>query len=336
MATINIYLFHIIIRITIVAMSGSDKERNMDHVLIIGINGTFGREVGIALKAAGVKVSALMRHPSRLPAALEGVHVIQGDVLDRPTLAHACEEVDTIIYGVNPPNYDWSEKAIACLEPVADMAERKCLTIVFPGNVYALDPADGPEFDEQAVQRPRTEKGEIRRAMEQRLQTAALHGAKVIILRMGDFIAKDSGTSWLPVLIREGRRGITLASPGAETLRRTWAYVPDAARVVIRLLQRVDELEAFNLFHFQGMRLSIRDIAEAMEDVYGKRVRIKPFPWWAIRLASPFSTLCSGLIEMRYLWNEELLLSDAKLRTFLHRDVPSTDIRTALTEYQQG
>jgi len=117
-------------------------------------------------------------------------------------------------------------------------------------------------------------------------------------------------------------------------LRHTWAYVPDAAVVVSKLLQRSDELESFNLFHFQGMQLSMREIADAMQDAYRRRVSIKPFSWWPIKLASPFSTLCRGLIEMRYLWNEELFLSDDKLRSFLHNDVPSTDIRTALLQCQ--
>ena len=304
----------------------------MNHVLIIGITGTFGREVGIALHAKGIKVSALMRHPAKLPTALEGVNVIQGDVLDKSSLEQACQGVDAVVYGVNPPNYDWREKAMAYIEPVVEIAERNELTLMFPGNVYAFDPTDGPEFDEQAAQRPRNEKGEIRKAMEQRLQVATNNGAKVIILRMGDFIAKDAASSWLPAIIKEGRDKISLASPGEETSRHSWAYVPDAAEVVARLLQRADELEKFNIFHFAGYRLSIRELASALEAAYGKKVTIKSFPWWAIRLASPFSTLFHGLFEMRYLWDEELFLSDAKLRTFLHHDLPSTEIQTALLQ----
>lgn len=315
--------------------SGLDKEQqSMNNVLIVGINGTFGREVAIALRAKGMKVSALMRNPSRLPATLEGVQVFQGDVLDPAALAQACEGADAIVYGVNPPNYDWKTKAKAYLESVAAIAEQQKLTLVFPGNVYNYDPADGPEFDEQAAQHPRTEKGEIRKAMEHRLQVAAERGAKVIILRMGDFIARDAKSSWLAALIRVRKNCIELASPGPETSRRTWAYVPDAAEVVVRLLERADALNAFNLFHFKGMQLSARDMADSLADAYGKQVRIKSFPWWLIRLLTPFSTLFHGLYEMRYLWDEELFLSDTRLRTFLHNDVPSTDLRTALLQCQ--
>ena len=304
----------------------------MKNVLVLGINGTIGRHSSIALKSQGFTVSALMRDPKKLSDDLAGIQITQGDVTDRERLEFACDGVDAIVYGINPPNYDWREKAMAYLEPVAEQAEKRGLTLMFPGNVYGFDPAEQSTFDEQDEQHPHTEKGAIRKAMEQRLQVAASRGAKVIILRMGDFIAPNAKSAWLSSLISHGKKQTIIRSPGSETMHRSWAYVPDAAEVVVKLLQRSDELEGFNLFHLKGLQLSISDIARAMEDVSKQAVIIKSFPWWAIRIAAPFSTLFKGLLEMRYLWDEELFLSDEKLQTFLHGDVPATDIKTALRQ----
>lgn len=303
----------------------------MKHVLVMGVTGTFGKAVAITLRTHGYEVSALMRHPDRLPVELQGIRVIQGDVMDQTALAQACEGVDTIVYGINPANYDWKDKAVTYLEAVTTMAEQKRLTLLFPGNVYNYDPADGPEIDEQTLQHPRTGKGKIRVAMEQRLKQSTQHGVKVIVLRMGDFIARDSKSSWLAAIVKMKKDRIELSSPGPETLRRTWAYVPDAAEVAVRLLQRADELDGFNTFHFRGIHLSMQQMAKALGDACGKQVSIKDFPWWLVRLASPFSTLFGGLNEMRYLWDEELSLSDEKLSSFLG-NVPITDVRTVLRE----
>ena len=48
-----------------------------------------------------------------------------------------------------------------------------------------------------------------------------------------------------------------------------------------------------------------------------RRLRRQVFPWWALRLATPFWKMAPELLEMRYLWEQEVLLDDAKLLAFL-------------------
>ena len=57
--------------------------------------------------------------------------------------------------------------------------------------------------------------------------------------------------------------------------------------------------------------------------------RIKPFPWWVIKLASPFVDSFNEMLEMRYLWQSPLQLDNTKLRTLIGPE-PHTPIDVAL------
>jgi nucleoside-diphosphate-sugar epimerase len=212
------------------------------------------------------------------------------------------------------------------------VAEENQLTMVFPGNVYGFDPVDGPEFDEASPFRPVSSKGKMRVAMEERLQLAAQRGAKVIVVRCGDFIGTHAPSTWIRQLIKPNSQGYTLSAPGPVELQHTWAYLPDVGQTVAELVAKQKALSAYNVFHFKGYRITFNEMAEAIRSATGKKVVIKAFPWWAIRLMSPFFTLFRSLLEMRYLWNEMVNLSDDKLRVTLGKSVPHTPLGEALLQ----
>ena len=57
--------------------------------------------------------------------------------------------------------------------------------------------------------------------------------------------------------------------------------------------------------------------------------RIKPLPWWAITLASPFVNVFHEMLEMRYLWQVPLQLDNSKIRALIGEE-PHTPIDVAL------
>jgi nucleoside-diphosphate-sugar epimerase len=308
----------------------------MKTALVMGISGGFGSSVAQALVERGWAVRALMRDPARLPAQLRNVEVMTGDAKDIRAVRKAAHGVDLMVYAVNPPRYDWNGVARPMLETTAQVAEENGSTVLFPGNVYVFDPADGPDFDEQALRRPVTSKGRIRQAMETRLEQASRRGARVIVLRMGDYIGENAPSAWLGVLLKRTRHGFSLFTPGPRDLTHTWAYLPDAARAAAQLAAMHDELPRWSVFHFRGYRMSLRDIADTLQQVSGKRVRLKAFPWWAMRIVAPFSVLFRGLLEMRYLWRRQVNLDDAKLQRTLGKPVPHTPLPVALAELGLG
>lgn len=302
----------------------------MERALIIGATGGFGGHTAAALLADGWQVRALMRDPGKSPDWLSGIEPFAGDASRIDDVRRAAEGMDIVVYGANVPYPRWAREALPLLEPTATIAEEMQLTLVFPGNVYGYDPADGPEFGESAPMRPVSRKGAIRQHMEQRLETASRRGAQVILLRAGDFIGDHCRGNWINALVKPTRRGFRLLYPGPAELEHTWANLPDVGRAISGLLARRENLPTWAPFHCAGYRASFAQLAEAASRASGKPVVLRPFAWWQMRLLSPFLPFVRELREMRYLWQHKVNLDEERLRTALSGQVPHTPLPDAL------
>lgn len=304
----------------------------MKTALIMGITGGFGGHVAQALARKGYSIRILMRDPGKLPQHFKGAEVIMGDAAKIEDVRTAADGVDLVVYGVNPPKYRWVGVVLPLLETIARVAEEKNLTVVFPGNVYVFDPKDGPLFDENAPHNPVSIKGQMRKEMETRLKIASKNGARIIIIRMGDFIGENLVSAWLQYLVKQTKKGYALAAAGKRDLIHTWAYLPDVGRTVAELAQKKEALEVFSVFHFKGYRASFNDIAQAIEQASGQPVSMGSFPWIALKLLSPFNKMFREMLEMRYLWKREINLDETRLAGTLGKAVPHTPLAEALLE----
>lgn len=304
----------------------------MKKALIIGITGGFGGHVARALARKGYSIRALMRDPGKLPSCFKGVDVFAGDAANIHDVRGAADGVDLIVYGVNPPKYRWQGVLLPLLENTATVAEEKKLTVVFPGNVYVFDPKDGPLFDENSPHHPVSIKGQMRKDMEARLKVASANGARIIIIRMGDFIGENLSSDWFQHLIKSAKKGYVLSAAGKPDLIHTWAYLPDVGRTVAELVDSPAVLDAFSVFHFKGYQASFNDIAQAMERASGKAVTMNRFPWMALQLMSPLNKMFREMLEMRYLWIQEISLDETRLVAVLGKAVSHTPLDQALLE----
>jgi nucleoside-diphosphate-sugar epimerase len=192
--------------------------------------------------------------------------------------------------------------------------------------------------DESAPQRPVTRKGKIRVAMEERLREVAASGTPVLILRAGDFFGPRAGNSWFSQgLVKPGRPLRSVVYPGQRDASHAWAYLPDMARTVVRLLERGDELEPFAVFHFGGHSFARGvELAEATRVAAGlPDAPIRRFPWPVVYLLAPFVETFREMLEMRYLWSKSLRLDNKKLVAFLGEE-PHTPLDQALRTTLHG
>lgn len=310
--------------------------------LIVGATGGIGSEIAATLIREGWTVRALHRNPSDAAkrfAWIGPVEWIRGDAMIASEVVAAAAGVSVVVHAANPPGYrNWKGLALPMLESTIAAANATGARIVFPGTVYNFAPDRFPVVDESTPQRPHTRKGAIRVAMEERLREASRGGVKVLIVRAGDFFGPRAGNNWFSQgLVKPGRPLRAVTYPGDRDVGHAWAYLPDLAETIARLLDRETELQPFDVFHFAGHWFE-RGVAmaEATRQAAGApRARIRRFPWIVIYLLAPFVETFHEMLEMRYLWKKPLRLDNKKLVAFLGRE-PHTPLHTALLASLRG
>lgn len=311
--------------------------------LVIGATGGVGGEVARALLARGWRVRALNRNPvaaAKSAEGMAGVEWVRGDAMDRAAVIAAADGAELIVHGANPPGYhNWRGLALPMLESTIAAAKASGARILFPGTVYNYGPDAGSVIDEHSPQHPLTRKGAIRVEMEQRLEAASRDGVQVIIVRAGDYFGpQTSANSWFSnVLAQPGQPVRLMLYPGPRTIGHAWAFLPDLAETMVRLVERAETLARFDVFHFNGHWTEPGvEIAQAVRRVTGRpNLPILPVPWPLVALLAPFVETVREMLEMRYLWRTPLRLDNAKLVAALGAE-PHTPLDQAVRVSLEG
>lgn len=297
--------------------------------LVIGAAGGVGFETAQALLRHNWQVRALARDIKRAPR-LDGATWVQGDAMCADDVMAAARGARVIVHAANPPGYkNWPKLVPAMLANTIAAAQANNARIVLPGTVYNYGPDVLPVVREEDAQNPVTRKGKIRVEMEAALERS---GVRALILRAGDFFGPHAGNSWFAqAMVKPGAPLKSVVYPGRRNVGHAWAYLPDFAETIARLLDREGELARFERFHFGGHYFERGvDIAECMREAIGdRRLPIRGFPWAALLALSPVVPLFGEMAEMRYLWTQDLRLDNGKLARFLRAE-PHTPIITAL------
>ena len=304
--------------------------------LVIGATGSFGGHAAAALQKHGWTIRALARDPDAARAKagpFMPIEWVEGDAMIGADVMAAAAGARLIVHAANPPAYrNWQGTVLPMIRATIAAAKANGARIVLPGTVYNYAPDAGPRIGEDAPQRPATRKGGIRVVMEEALRDASREGARVLIIRAGDFFgpaAPNSALGWLTVRGRGRVRSVM--SPGPADVGHAFAYMPDLAETMARLVDREDDLADFETFHFAGHWLARGDeMARSIRRVTGNAtLPILPFPYPLIWALAPFNETFRELLEMRYLWRRPIGLDSAKLVRFLGAE-PHTPLDRAM------
>jgi nucleoside-diphosphate-sugar epimerase len=309
---------------------------NTNTVLVLGATGGIGSEVARQLKDGGWNVRALQRRDAQPIEKRNGITWFRGDALNAQDVMTAANGCSVIVHAVNPPGYRrWSELVLPMLDNSIAAAIAMRATLVLPGTIYNFGPDAFPVLTEESPQHPVTRKGAIRVEMERRLLAASKGGARVLIVRAGDFFGPKVGNNWFSQgLIKPGKSLTSVSNPGRNGVGHQWSYLPDVARTMVELLARRDALESFAVFHMAGhWDADGSQICESIQRVVARRTgqtpRLSSFPWWLLSLASPFVTTFREMREMRYLWRESIRMDNSRLMAVLGKE-PHTPLDEAV------
>ncbi|MDB5496932.1 MAG: uncharacterized protein JWP28_963 [Phenylobacterium sp.] len=306
---------------------------NKKDALVIGATGGVGGAVAERLLAGGWRVRALHRDPetARRTSGRQGLEWVKGDAMVEADVVAAAQGVSLVMHGANPPAYrNWAGLQLPMLSASIAAAKAAGARLVFPGTVYNFGPDAFPKLTEGSPQHPVTRKGAIRVQMEQALAQAAEDGVRVLIVRAGDFFGPRPGNNWLSQgLLKPGRALAAVSYPGPLSVPHCWAYLPDVAETMVRLVEDETNLGAFEVLHMRGQTLTGQELIAALEAVAGRKLAVSRLPWLAIRAMAPFNETFREMLEMRYLWETPVLLDNTRLVARLGVE-PHTPIEEAL------
>jgi nucleoside-diphosphate-sugar epimerase len=231
-----------------------------------------------------------------------------------------------IVHAVNPPGYrNWGQLVLPMIDNTTAAARACGARVVLPGTVYNYGPDAWPRLHESTAQHPETRKGRIRVEMEARLRAASREGVRTLIVRAGDFFGPHAANNWFSQgLIKPGQPVASISYPGRKGIGHQWAYLPDVAQTMVRLIEQDTTLGDFASFHMKGhwdedgtqMTAAIQRAVAATTSTRGtpgREPKVRAFPWWLVTVGAPFVTLFREMKEMRYLWREPLYMDNTRL-----------------------
>lgn len=304
--------------------------------LVVGATGGIGGETVAALLRHGWRVVAMARDPAR-GRAKSGPTAdalwVAGDAMNADDVRRAAEGAQVIVHAVNPPGYrNWGRLVLPMIDNTIAAAKATGARIVLPGTIYNYGDDALPTLVEDSPQHPLTEKGRIRVALERRLEMASRAGAPALIVRCADFFGPAPGGNWFSQgLVTPGKRLNAITYPGRPGVGHAWAFLPDVAETIARLLDRADALEPFARFHFAGLWDSDgTEMTRAIAEAVGRpATKVKPLPWPLLWLAGLVQETPREIYRMRYLWERPIRLDNASLVAFLGQE-PRTPLREAV------
>ncbi len=302
----------------------------MTKIAILGARGRLGRMVARAFLDAGYEVRAVTRD-GKLPSELAGAEGIAADALDRQSLIRATQGVDIVFNGLSPIYSDWSTCLLMAENVMAACHANRALHL-FPGSVYNFGSPMPAVITEETPQRPTTEKGRIRVAMEDLFRREASAGrVRTVLLRAGDFFGGKGTGSWFDLVVASKIAKGVYTAPGPVDLVHDWTYLPDFAAAFVALAEKRDLLGAYENLNLPGHAVTDLQMKAAAEKAVGRTLKLASMPWWVLRAGSPFVPMWKAILSMSYLRFEEHRLASMRLEGIIGT-VPHTPLDEAVAQ----
>lgn len=283
--------------------------------LVLGATGGIGGGIATALLRHGWQVRGMARDAAAARKANVEIEWMGGDAMQRADVVAAATGASLIVHAVNPPNYqNWEKLVLPMIDnTIAAARAADGARILLPGTIYNFDPAKTPVISADTPQHPRSRKGAIRVALEQRLEQAAPE-VPSLILRAGDFFGPGSRSSWFSQAMVTPAKPLNRVTTLARSAGHSWAYLPDLAETAARLVDMPERLMPFERVQFEGFYDPGRTgMVDAISTAAGRKLGTTPFPWWIMRLAAPFGGFPREAAEIAPYWSHPVRLDNSRL-----------------------
>lgn len=304
-------------------------------ILILGATGGIGGALAQVMLRRGWQVRAMVRDQARAASGWYGGAMpqwVEGDAMRRDDVTRAARDAAVILHGVNPPGYrNWATTVLPMIDnTIAAARTAGGARIVLPGTVYNYDAAASPLIGEATPQTSRGRKGVIRIELERRLASAAPEIPSLLV-RAGDFYGPGAKQSWFAQALAKPPLKRIL-NPGRPGVGHSWAYLPDLAEAMARLIElEPGSLAAVERVQFGGFwDADGTAMVAAIRRATGRpNLPERRFPWWLMRALSPFVGFPREVVEVMPYWCNPVRLDNSRLIRLLGAE-PHTEIDHAV------
>lgn len=296
--------------------------------VILGANGTIGRELSAQLGPYTDRVRQVSRSPRPVNATDE---LVAADLLDGPAVRQAVAGCD-VAYLVAGLKYDtrvWQDQWPRVMANVIDACKHATCRLVFFDNVYAYGRVTGP-MTETTPYNPCSRKGEVRARIATTLMDEVRRGElDAMIVRAADFYGPGATVSLThATVIARLWAGKTPQWVGDVKALHTFTYTPDAGRATAVL---GNAPQAYGqIWH---ALTSADDVTGEMFvrlacELAGRKYGLQAAPRWMLRLMGVFVPVLRENMEMLYQFEHDYRFDSTKFsRAF---GLGATDYRTGI------
>ncbi len=287
--------------------------------LVLGATGSIGSAFVNALIKEKRAVTILVRNRNkalRLYGDTPFVEIAEGDARDQKLVAKLAEDKNYIFHGVNFPYDKWEENVESVARNVIEAAKPNKAMILFPGNIYNFGMTT-PIF-EDTPPAPVGRKGEIRVMIEDMMQRAAEAGdCRVLIIRLPDFFGPNVTNGLMMPIFKAALEDKPMKWLVRTDIPHQLAYIQDAGDLFLKLADREGK-QPFEVVNFGGIVVdSIQSWFSSIAQTAGSRPKTKAIPKFALTLLSPFVPIIKEVKKMSYLFENNIVLNDDKLKTII-------------------
>ncbi len=277
--------------------------------------GQIGTPLAKRLRGLGHEVRLARRSSAPAP---EGVTPLVGDAGDPSFVADAARGARALYHCMNPA-YDrrvWARELPRLMSSLIAAAGRAGARLVVLDNLYMLGDGGGRPLNEDTPVAPRSRKGEIRAQVAAMLFEAHRRGeVRAVSGRASDFFGPGGtqtyfGDAFWPRVIA-GKSAQVLSNPD---IQHTYHYTLDVAAGLAALGTAEDDVTGrwwmLPAVPAETTRALIARFATAL----GHEIRVERIPAWMLDLMALFVPLLREVSEMRYQWEQPLVVDDRRFR----------------------
>jgi nucleoside-diphosphate-sugar epimerase len=233
------------------------------------------------------------------------------------TASAALEGIQTLVYLVGVPYTEFRLHPILFEQVLTAAIEKGVERCTLVGTVYPFGLAQTTLVREDHPRNPQTFKGRMRKEQEDILLAADAAGRiRGTILRLPDFYGPKVERSYLSSLFQAATSGKTAQLIGPLNRPHEYVYIPDAARLLFRLIQ--EDRAYGHTWNLAGAcKITLAEMVKLVESITGRSLRKFVAGKRMLQLVGLFNPLLREIAEMHYLFTQPLFLDDGALANLL-------------------